>query len=186
MKRLLFVIFSTILTNPFAAGTDSPNGAHNMAEMDNMMYMNFGLGIAYASDWPGSSLAINAMTMGFYYKPSLGVEIGMDMLPNGTYQDSTAMINTFHVAAKGILSLSSMFNLYGKLGLGVNAGQAMPQMQMITPVNVGPYYGMGLQLNLFKQFAIYIEDTGVVAIGGANSGGFGSTNIATAGIEIRM
>lgn len=162
----------------------------------NMMYMDFGLGIGTASNWSTSSLGITAMTMGFYYKPGLGVEAGMDMLPNGTYQNNGAMINTLHLAAKGILPLADAFSLYGKLGLGVNAGQGtsssamagmdMSNMAMVMPVNVGPYYGAGVQFNLARHFALYIEDSGVIPIGGGNNGGFGNTNLATLGLEFRM
>lgn len=206
MKKVIFASLLFIFTLCYADDIESSSsGASDMSgmnmsdmNMNNMMYMNFGLGFGSAQRFSGSSLAINAMTMGFYYKPGLAVEIGMDMLPNGTYQGSDAMINTFHVAAKGVLPLSSIFNLYGKLGLGVNSGQGtqtstsssmgmdMQSMQMITSVNIGPYYGAGMQFNLSKRFAIYLEDSGVISVSGSNTNSFGSTNITTAGLEIRM
>ncbi|AUR51807.1 hypothetical protein [Aquella oligotrophica] len=196
MKKLLG---SLLLLSSFSTFADN-NGTYmsDMMNMDNMMYMDFGLGYGTAGNWGTGSLALNAMTMGFYYKPGLGVELGMDMLPSGNYQNNGAMINTFHLAAKGILPLADAFNLYGKLGLGVNAGQGtatsnsmmmgmnMQNMSMITPVNVGPYYGAGMQFNLSKRFGIYIEDSGVIVVGGGNNGGFGNTNITTLGLEVRM
>lgn len=202
MRKIIFTSLLLISTLCYADDIESSSDSSGMngmnmsdMNMNNMMYMNFGLGIGNAQNLSNSSLAINAMTMGFYYQPSLAVEIGMDMIPNGTYQGSNAMINTFHLAAKGVLPLSSVFNLYGKLGVGVNSGQGtqttmssmgMQNMQMITSVNVGPYYGAGMQFNLSKRFAIYLEDSGVIALGGASSNNFGSTNITTAGLEIRM
>lgn len=200
MKKILFVILSTIAVFSYAENTsiNTASSSSGMVSMSNMMYMDFGLGVGTANNWSGTSMALNVMTMGFYYKPNLGVELGMDMLPNGTYDDSGAMINTFHLAAKGILPLNNEFNLYGKLGLGINAGQGtetsdsmmngmnMQDMQMITPVDIGPYYGVGMQFNLSKKFALYFEDSGVLAVSSASSPNFGSTNIITMGLEVRM
>ena len=193
MKKLLCVLLSTIAVCSYAEETPK------MMTMPTMMYMDFGLGVGTASHWSDSTaMAINVMTMGFYVKPNLGVELGMDMLPNGTYEDSSAMINSFHVAAKGLLPLSSQWNLYGKLGLGINAGQGtettdsmmagmnMQEMQMIMPVDVGPYYGAGVQFNLSEKFALYLEDSGVIAVSHTSSNSFGNTNITTMGLEVRM
>lgn len=196
MKKLLSVFLSLLTVLSYA---DNSAEMMNMSNMPNMMYMDFGLGVGTANHWSdGPSMALNVMTMGFYVKPNLGVEIGMDMLPDGTYEDNGAMINSFHVAAKGILPLNEMFSFYGKAGLGINAGQGnktttstmgemnMDDMQMITPVDVGPYYGVGMQFNLSKKFAIYLEDSGVIAVSNTTSSNFGSTNITTMGLEVRM
>lgn len=193
-KKLIAFLFTVAICSTHAEST-----MMDMSNMSNMMYMDFGMGVGSADHWSGSSMAINAMTMGYYVKPNLGVEIGMDMLPNGTYDDNGAMINSFHVAAKGIFSYTDIINFYGKLGLGVNAGQGntttnstmgsmeMSDMQMITPVDVGPYYAAGMQFNLSKKFAIYLEDSGVIAVSSTTSDdNFGSTNMVTAGVEIRM
>ena len=195
MKKLLLLLLSTITVCSYA---DEAPKMMPMS-MPTMMYMDFGLGMGTASHWSDSTaMAINVMTMGFYVKPNLGVELGMDMLPNGTYEDSSAMINSFHVAAKGLLPLSSQWNLYGKLGLGINAGQGtettdsmmngmnMQDMQMIMPVDVGPYYGAGVQFNFSEKFALYFEDSGVVAVSHTSSNSFGNTNMMTIGLEVRM
>jgi hypothetical protein len=200
VKKILFMLLSVVTVFSYAENTttNTDSSSSGMMGMSNMMYMDFGLGIGTANDWSGSSMALNVMTMGFYYKPTLAVELGMDMLPNGTYDDSGAMINTFHLAAKGILALNNEFNLYGKLGLGISAGQGtetsnsmmsgmnMQDMQMITPVDIGPYYGLGMQFNLSKKFALYLENSGVVAVSSTSSSNFGSTNITTMGLEVRM
>lgn len=193
MKKLLAGFLSTL-----ALCAHAENMTMDMSSMPNMMYMDFGLGMGSANNWSDGSMAINVMTMGYYVKPNLGVEIGMDMLPNGTYDDNGAMINSFHMATKGIFSYADAINFYGKLGLGINAGQGnkttntmmdgmnMQDMQMITPVDVGPYYAIGMQLNMTKKLAIYLEDSGVVAVSSTTSDNFGSTNMVTAGVEIRM
>ncbi|MES2204327.1 MAG: outer membrane beta-barrel protein [Pseudomonadota bacterium] len=203
MKKLLFTFLATITVFAYAENSEmnnpsNPSDMSSMMSMSNMMYMDFGLGVGTANNWSGTSMALNVMTMGFYYKPNLGIELGMDMLPNGTYDDNDAMINMFHLAAKGILPVNNTFNVYGKLGLGISAGQGtetsnsmmggmnMQDMQMIMPVDVGPYYGVGMQFNLSKKFAIYLEDSGVVAVSSTSSTHFGSTNMATMGLEVRM
>ena len=194
MKKLLLLLLSTMTVCSYA--DEAPK---MMMPMPTMMYMDFGLGMGNASHWTdNSAMAINVMTMGFYVKPNLGIELGMDMLPNGTYDGSDAMINSFHVAAKRLLPLSQSFNLYGKLGLGINAGQGtetsdsmmqgmnMQDMQMIMPVDVGPYYGLGVQFDLSEKFALYLEDSGVIAVSHTSSNSFGNTNITTMGLEVRM
>ncbi len=197
---------NTTTANP---NLNSANNQHSstdmsgmsMADMNmaNMMYMDFGVGIGTASNWSSTSLALDAMTMGFYYKPGLGVEIGMGMLPNGNYQGNGAMINTYHLAAKGILPLAEVFSLYGKLGLGISSGQGnatgtvpmgmgmtMPSMTMITPTNAGLYYAVGAQFNLSKRFGLYLENSGIAVVPSGNDGGFGNVNQTTIGLEIRM
>jgi hypothetical protein len=176
------------------AMSDMPGMNMSSMDMPNMMYMDFGIGIGTASNWSSSSLALDAMTMGIYATRNLGVEIGMGMLPNGVYQGSGAMNNTFHLAAKGILPLSNVFSLYGKLGVGVNAGMGstmsmgmmnMHDMTMITPTNAGVFYGVGINFDLSKRFGLYVENSGVAIIPGGNSG-FGNTNQTTFGLEVRI
>lgn len=194
MKKILFAFVSAL-----ALSAHAENMTMDMSSMSNMMYMDFGMGVGSADNWSDDSMAINAMTMGYYIKPNIGVEIGMDMLPNGTYDDNGAMINSFHLATKGIFSYTDIINFYGKLGLGINAGQGnkttntmmegmnMEDMEMIMPVDVGPYYAVGMQFNITKKLAIYVEDSGVVAMSTTSSeDDFGSTNMVTAGVEIRM
>jgi opacity protein-like surface antigen len=202
VKKLLSLLFATIIANSFAAKpTENSinNSGINMTarNMAKMMYMNFGMGIGTTTHFTGSSFALDPMTMDIYVKKNLGVEIGWGMIPNGTFQGSSAMINTFHLATKGIFPLADAFSLYGKLGLGVSVGQGnittqipigmdmtMPMMTMITPANVGPFYGVGMQFNLSKNFAIYVEDSGVLII--PCSSGFGNVNQTTLGLEVHI
>lgn len=118
----------------------------------------------------------------------MGVEIGMGMITNGTYETKPAMVNNFHVAAKRLFPLNSLFSLYGKLGAGVSLGHGNSMgddgmSMMITPMSEGPYYGAGVRLNLTKHFAMYVEDSGIVAVAG---GSFGSVNQGTLGLEFTM
>ena len=97
-------------------------------------------------------------------------------------------------------SFSENYAIYGKLGLGVSAGSGtetssepmsgmsmdMSNMSMVMPTNAGPFYGAGLQYNISKHFAVYLEDSGIVVVSSGNGTGFGDVNQTTLGLEIRM
>lgn len=170
---------------------------HN-SDSEKMMYFDFGVGVGGASGWTtGPTIAVNAMTMGGYLNKNFGVEVGMDSLPDGANDSGQAMIMTYHLAAKGVLPLADAFSLYGKAGLGVNqyegeapAGSGMG-MAMVNQASFGLYYAGGLQLNLNKSFALYIEGSGVGVPnvgnnGNVNEGSFGSTYMGTFGLEFRI
>ena len=195
MKKFIVLLLTTFITNSFA--TNQPESSAyidktgtNMANMSmgKMMYMDIGAGLGTVSKWSKSALALDAMTMGFYMKKNLGVEIGMGLIAGGTYQDKPAMVNNFHLAAKGLLPFAEVFSLYGKLGVGASVGHGTivtkdHMATMIIPNSVGPFYGAGIQFNFAKRFAIYIEDSGILVI---PSGKFGNINQTTMGVEIRM
>lgn len=187
MKKILV---SVLAISAFSVFADNNLNSNNM----NKMYFDFGLGVGSASQWNQNSLAINAMTMGFYMNKYLGVEAGMDVLPDGNTSTGQAMAMTYHLAAKGILPLSQVFSLYGKAGLGVNAYEGeMPSngMVMANQASLGLYYAGGMQFNLSKNFAFYLEGSSVAVpqIGGngdTSKGSFGSTYMGTVGLEVRI
>ncbi len=174
------------------------NNSNSMGTMDNskMMYFNFGLGVGSATGWQQGSLAISPMTMGFYMNKNLGVEIGMDAQPDGGNSAGQAMIMSYHLAAKGVLPLSSVFSLYGKLGLGVNAYEgeqvaAIGGMQMINQASLGAYGAGGMMFNFNKNFGLYLEASGIAVPqignnGNPNNGSFGSTYQGVFGLEVRI
>lgn len=164
-------------------------------DMSKMMYFDFGLGVGGASGWnSGANTAINAMTMGGYFNKNLGIEIGMDVLPDGSNSAGQAMIMTYHLAAKGVLPLSEVFSLYGKAGIGINQYEGETPangMAMTNQASFGLYYAGGVQFNFNKNFAIYLEGSGVGVPnignnGNANAGAFGSTYMGTLGMEVRI
>jgi hypothetical protein len=172
--------------------------AHSMAtDESKKMYFNFGLGVGSASEWNQNSLALNAMTMGFYLKKNLGVEVGMDALPGGGNSSGKAMIMSYHLAAKGLLPLSDLFSLYGKAGLGVNAYEGegpatgMMGMRMVNQASAGLYYAAGVHFNFNENFGLYAEGAGIAIPkignnGKTQNGSFGSTYQATLGLEVRL
>lgn len=174
------------------------NNSNSMGTMDNskMMYFNFGLGVGSATGWQQGSLAISPMTMGFYMNKNLGVEIGMDAQPDGGNSAGQAMIMSYHLAAKGVLPLSDVFSLYGKLGLGVNTyegeqGSPLGGMQMINQASLGAYGAGGMMFNFNKNFGLYLEASGIAVPqignnGNPNNGSFGSTYQGVFGLEVRI
>jgi|GEM_PF-862950 len=193
-KKLLSAI---LVLSSLGVYADSNQNSNGMGMDDSkMMYFDFGLGVGSATGWNQGSLAISPMTMGFYMNKNFGVEIGMDTQPDGGNSAGQAMVMTYHLAAKGVLPLASVFSLYGKVGLGVNAyegEQAAPigGMQMINQASVGLYGAAGMQFNFNKNFALYLEGSGVAIPGlgnngNTNNGSFGSTYQGVFGLEVRI
>lgn len=189
------------INNGFSSESLSANG-NNQAQSGidqtsstyNAMYFDFGLGLGGATEWNTNSLAINAMTMGFYMNKNFGVEIGMDVLPNGANSAGEGMIDTYHLAAKGLIPLSEDFSLYGKAGLGINAYEGetpTPGDPMSNYASVGLYTAAGVQFNFNQHFGIYLEGSDVLIPninnnGNTNYGSFGSTYMGTIGLEARL
>lgn len=193
----MFKIFSVMLFTVALAKVSFAHSFLNSTEQTDMkgmnepnpkMYLNVGAGLGKASNWTKNSFTMNAMTMGMYMKKNVGVEIGMSLLPDGKFFGMQAQMMTYHIAAKGIFSLSKLLSGYGKLGIGatVGMGEKSPPpslMGMTTSIGGGPYYGVGVKFNLFRRFAIYIEDSGVVVV---PNGTYGRVNMTTIGIELSM
>ncbi len=82
--------------------------------------------------------------------------------PGSSYSSSYWMIDA---AAKGILPLSDVFALYGKLGIGFNNysswssntcnGCSGPEY---SGTNIGILYGIGGKFNLSSQWSLHVED----------------------------
>lgn len=185
-----------VLTINFAYADEQSMGSAKDQRDIEAMYFNFGLGIGGASGWTSSATtAINAMTMGVYVNKNLGVEAGMDVLPNGNSSAGQGMVMSYHLAAKGVLPLSNVFSLYGKAGLGINQYEGENPsnngMSMANQVGYGLYYAGGAMFNFNKTFGIYVEGSGIADpnLGNnanANIGNFGSTYMGTLGLEVRI
>ena len=191
MKKI--VLGLAMFLGAVAAHADTTS---QMGPMSNSktMYFDFGLGAGSASNWDKTSLAVNAMTMGVYLNKNLGVEVGMDDLPDGSNSGGQAMTMVYHLAAKGVLPLQHNFALFGKAGLGVNAyeGEAPSNnMNMVNQASVGLYYAAGAQYNFNQTFSLYIQGSGVAVpnIGSNDSskdGRFGTTYMGTIGLEVKI
>ncbi len=117
-----------------------------------------------------SSLGLNA-DAGYMFNKYLGAEGGFTYSPgysynwgpNYSYSSSYWM---FDVAAKGVLPLTNVFSLYGKLGLAFNNysgswggcngwGCSGPGY---TGSNVGLLIAGGAQFNISRQWSLHLED----------------------------
>lgn len=200
IKKSLFAgLLISLFAAPVFANTMNTNNINKKH-----MYFDFGMGIGTAKDWNTNSLSLNAMTMGVYLNKNLGVEIGMDSLPNGGNDAGQAMIMSYHLAAKGVLPVATFASLYGKLGVGVNGNEGeaeknkpmgMMKMSMDNASSIGAYIAAGVLFHINDTFSLYTEASGVAIpkfldnIGrdeSSNYKGFGSSYMATAGLEVRL
>ena len=178
----------------------SPVKGMSMGNADNedfakMMYADFGLGIGKAAQWNKGSVAVNAISMGFYINKTWAVEMGMDALPDGNTSTGEAQVMTYYLTSKGMLPISnSNFSLFGKAGLGVNAYEGEKpsgDMTMANQTSVGLYLAAGAQYDFTENFGVYTQISGVAvphigANGNTTDGSDGSTYMATIGLEARI
>jgi opacity protein-like surface antigen len=117
-----------------------------------------------------STLGLNA-DVGYMFNKYVGLEGGFTYSPgynynwgaNGTWSSSYYM---FDGAVKGVLPLSNLIDLYGKLGLAFNNysnswngcngyGCGGPAY---SGSNVGLLVAGGVQFNLSRQWSVHVED----------------------------
>lgn len=117
-----------------------------------------------------STLGLNA-DAGYMFNKYVGLEGGLTYSPGysysggagGSYNSSYWMLDG---AVKGVLPLSDVFALYGKLGLAFNhytsswdgcngGGCGSPSY---SGSNVGLLVGAGAQFNLSRQWSLHLED----------------------------
>jgi hypothetical protein len=191
MKKILSAACLLLMSLGIANAMNAPTSVVND---NNMMYLNFGLGMGTATGWNQNSLALNAMTMGVYLQPTLAAEIGMDSLPDGGNAGGQGMIMAYHLAVKKLFPVSQHISVYGKAGLGINSNEGEAPsagMYMINQVSAGLYYAAGVQYNFNNRVGLYVEGSGIAVpvIGNNGSiadGSFGSTYQGTLGIELRI
>lgn len=129
-------------------------------------YIDANLGVN--TSW--SSLGLNA-DAGYMFNKYVGAEGGFTYSPGYsynwgpgyTYNSSYWM---FDAAVKGVLPLTSMFSLYGKLGLAFNnytgAWNGCSGYNCSGPYysnsNVGLLIAGGAQFNISRQWSLHVED----------------------------
>lgn len=147
MKKCLKAILSFLCVSTYA--------------IDNPVYIdaNVGLNTSYAA---GLGLGVN---VGYLFNQYLGLEGGFSYGASNTSNwNSGNNYYMYDVAVKGVLPLSKIFALYGKLGIayntyslcnGCNNGSAF------NNDNWGMLYGAGVQFNLSKEWSLHLEDYSV-------------------------
>lgn len=134
-------------------------GAFAEVNIDNV-YIDANIGLN--TSW--NSLALNA-NGGYMFNQYFGVEGGLTYSPGYSYKTGPYSYDSSYymldAAAKGVLPLSSVFSLYGKIGLGYNNYSAWNNPAPAPSYygsNVGVLFAGGAQFNLSKQWSLHLED----------------------------
>ena len=136
-------------------------GAATIASAETYVDANIGVNTAW------STLGLNA-NAGYMFNPYIGAEGGFTYSPGNTPSSAYGAYYMFDAAAKGVLPLSSIFSLYGKLGIGVNNYSPWGCTNCGNyGSNVGVLVGAGAQFNLSKSWSLHVEDS-VVTGGNPN------------------
>ena len=127
-------------------------------------YINFDTGIATMSKLPNPGLS-NSINSGYSFYKGFAVEGGYNSIISPQFGTATVYSNLFDAAAKGTIPLSSVFQMYGRLGLGVGVngwtGTATDNCTLCTNNNSTFEFGLlsgGLNFSLNKSFDLRLED----------------------------
>lgn len=130
---------------------------------DGPVYIDANIGANTSWD----DLGLNA-NVGYLFNRYFAVEGGFTYSPGYTYNTAGTTFNSnyymFDGAAKGILPLSDMFSLYGKLGVAYNdytsSWNGCPGCGTPTYYgsNFGVLFGAGAQFNLARHWSLNLED----------------------------
>lgn len=180
MKKLLLLLLSSVAAvSVYAdeAPTTSP------------VYINLNTGFATMSNLPTGSWA-GALNVGYNFNEALAIEVGYNLLPSSQYGSTTVTQNVFDVAVKGTLPLSSIFSLYGRLGLGLGvngwSGTAPTTGNCILcDSGLSDTYGVGLagigaSFKLSQHFDLRVEDYALVPFQNTYTG---TANVVTGGVQ---
>lgn len=158
------------------------------AEDNSPAYINVNTGIAKLYNLPTGSW-VGSINAGYNFNDALAIEIGDTLLPSSQF-GTTVTENVFDVALKGTLSLSNLFSLYGRLGLGVGSnswsGTAPTSGNCILcSSGLSNTYGVGLagvgaSFKLSQHFDLRIEDYALVPFQNTYSG---TANVVTFGTQ---
>ncbi len=136
---------------------------------ENGAYINLNSGISTFSNLPTGEWTGN-FNAGYNFNRAFAVEGGYNIF-TGSQFGATVTTNIFDVAVKGTIPLSSIFNLYGRtgLGLGMNGWSGTvieaPNTNCILCNNgANSTYGLGLvgiggSFTLSRHFDLRLEDT---------------------------
>lgn len=148
MKKTLMALICASSVSAFAA---SP------------VYVDANIGLN--TSW--SALAING-DVGYMFNKYFGIEGGLTYSPGYSYNYGYGSWSTNYWlldgAVKGVLPLSDVFALYGKLGLGLNnyssswSGCSGCGSPAYSGTNLGILFGVGGQFTLSREWTLHLED----------------------------
>lgn len=208
MKKILFIFLAVVTTAVFADNTSGQSEqtwsvANNMSQFpsnnmndvtNNHIYADINLGIMTPI---GNGSGFNygsSIDFGYMFNNNFGIEGGL--IGAGNFGDaSTQLVNygAWDVAAKGVLPLSNIFALYGKLGLALgqfssntyyansSGGVSINQQ---SNNSLGTLIGAGIQFNLSQKWSLHIEDDYIVQF--STPAGYFDPNFMMFGGEFRF
>lgn len=148
MKKILLALLCVSSVSSFA---ESP------------VYIDANIGLN--TSW--SSTALNA-DVGYMFNRYFGIEGGLTYSSGYNYNYGPYSWSTNYWmldgAVKGVLPLSDVFALYGKLGLGLNnytsswSGCPGCGSPSYSGSNLGVFVGVGGQFNLSRDWSLHLED----------------------------
>ena len=197
MKKILTILLSSLAISALANTTET-SGA----------YIGLDAGIAttanYSTNLDSSNNFATALTIGYAFNPYLATEFEyLYVAPNSTDKNVTNNIkmtekinNSFStIAVKGILPLGDSFNLFAKVGAGLNYASFNYSVsdvasESFSSTNFTYLAGVGIDYNISPNVKISLADTYYIpttdAIGQtkdlATSFSFGKANFASLGI----
>jgi opacity protein-like surface antigen len=111
-----------------------------------------------------NTLGLNA-DVGYMFNRYVGVEGGLTYSPGYSYNSGPYSYSSSYymldAAVKGVLPLSQVFSIYGKLGLGYNNYSSWDNPAPAPAYygsNVGILIGAGAEFNLTKNWSLQVED----------------------------
>lgn len=142
------------------AGLMAIAATYSFAENGSGTYIDANVGLN--TSWDSLGLSADA---GYMFNRYIGVEGGFTYSPGYSYNSGPYSYSSsyymFDAAAKGVLPLSQVFSLYGKLGVGINNYSSWSNPAPAPAYygsNVGVLLGAGAQFNLSKQWSLHLED----------------------------
>lgn len=181
MKKIILALLGVIaVTTVFA---------DDMSSVNNPVYIDANAGIMNSiGTGTNTSFATN-LNVGYMFNQYLGVEGGGFYSPVNTNNSGFSLnYYSFDGAVKGVLPLSNVFDLYGKLGLAYNTFDASASAGGFsvssTQNSWGALMGVGAQFNISHQWSLHIEDDYIAQFNAPT--GIDNPNLVLAGAEFKF
>lgn len=153
------------------------------------VYINLNTGVAKLYNLPTGSW-VGTINAGYNFNQALAIEVGDSILPSSQFGSTTVTENVFDVAVKGTLTLSRIFSLYGRLGVGLGtnnwSGSApITDNCILCSHGLSNTYGIGLagigaSFKLSPHFDLRVEDFALVPFKNTYTG---TVNTVTGGVQ---
>lgn len=170
---IITLILSGITTTAFS---DVPPEAVNQPYNGAGAYINLNAGFGTTQHISNNSFVAGA-SAGYNFNRAFALEGGYTMLPTQQSGQSSAY-NIFDAAIRGTLPLSSLFSLYGRLGVAMGYSCSA----CTGSANYGGLLGAGASFALSRHLDLRVEDYAFIPLNNPNNG-FGNVNIVTGGVQ---